>query len=53
MYWIKVIEDGAARQMEQRKTTDEVHECSEGRHAEGWCDRRQIIGRQVICCGDP
>lgn len=34
IYWTTDVKDGAAGQKEKRKTTEQVHECSEERYAE-------------------
>lgn len=39
IYYTKDVEDGASRQEEKKTTTEKNHECSEGDHAECWCDR--------------
>lgn len=28
------------KQEEKRKTTEKIHRCDEGGHADGWCDKR-------------
>lgn len=51
-YWTKDFEDetGAG---EKRKTTEEVHGCSEVGDAVGWFGGCQVRWRKAICCGDP
>lgn len=38
---IKDAEEGAARQEEKRKTTEEIHGCRERGHAEGGYEREE------------
>lgn len=41
---------GAARREEKRKTIEQIHGFSEGRHAKVWCDtrRKKVRGRQMM-----
>lgn len=41
LYWTKDAEYGASRQEKKWKTTEEVHGCTVGGYAEGWCGRRE------------
>lgn len=47
------IKHGAARQVEKRKSSEKIHGCVDGGHAECWCARDSVRWKQVIHCGDP
>lgn len=42
--WTQDFEDRAASKDEKKKTTEKVPGCSNGRHQEGWCERRGCYG---------
>lgn len=41
---VKTLAVSSVGRREKSKTTDKVHGCSEGGHAQGWCDRAKMLG---------